>query len=171
MRSLICKTTPNSATTHRRSRIIAMVVVVTALAVTGCTTTTTRASTPHLALPASPENSTGTAVNRTPRSTVATKTTVITPARAQCVISPTAGLAGSSITLACRGFASSEPVALTFLAEVVKTTRATSNGDVMCSLRVPTGFAGSHYPGRQDTFHTTGRQSGKVASVTFTVKG
>jgi hypothetical protein len=34
---------------------------------------------------------------------------------------------------------------------------------------VPSGFAGSHYPGRKDTFQAKGRQSGTVASATFTV--
>jgi hypothetical protein len=33
---------------------------------------------------------------------------------------------------------------------------------------VPSGFAGSHYPGRKDTFQAKGRQSSKVASATFT---
>jgi hypothetical protein len=30
---------------------------------------------------------------------------------------------------------------------------------------------GSHYPGREDAFQVKGRQSGKVASATFTVTG
>jgi hypothetical protein len=39
------------------------------------------------------------------------------------------------------------------------------------SFAVPSGFAGSHYPGRKDTFQAKGRQSGKVTSATFTVTG
>jgi hypothetical protein len=42
---------------------------------------------------------------------------------------------------------------------------------VAASFAVPSGFAGSHYPGRKDTFQAKGRQSGKAASATFTVTG
>jgi hypothetical protein len=51
------------------------------------------------------------------------------------------------------------------------TTKATANGDVTSSFNVPSGFAGSHYPGRQNTFQVKGRQSGRIASATFTVTG
>jgi hypothetical protein len=36
---------------------------------------------------------------------------------------------------------------------------------------VPGDFAGSTIPGRKDSFQAKGRQSGTVASVTFTVTG
>jgi hypothetical protein len=97
--------------------------------------------------------------------------TVASPTTASCVLSPTTGLAGSRVTLSCRGFAPSEPVAVTFGAEVVAAAKATTGGQVAASFAVPSGFAGSHYPGRRDTFQAKGRQSGRVASATFTVTG
>jgi hypothetical protein len=54
---------------------------------------------------------------------------------------------------------------------VLATAKATPGGEVAASFAVPSGFAGSHYPGRKDTFQATGRHSGKIASVTFTVTG
>jgi hypothetical protein len=75
------------------------------------------------------------------------------------------------VTLSCRGFAPSEQVAITFGAEVLAATRATAGGQVAARFAVPSGFAGSHYPGRKDTFRAKGRQSGTVASGTFTVTG
>jgi hypothetical protein len=62
-------------------------------------------------------------------------------------------------------------VAITFGATVLATARASAGGEVAASFAVPSGFAGSHYPGRKDTFQAKGRQSGKVASATFTVTG
>jgi hypothetical protein len=62
-------------------------------------------------------------------------------------------------------------VDVTFGAEVLATTKARSGGELEASFAVPSGFAGSHYPGRKDTFQVKGRQSGKVASATFTVTG
>jgi hypothetical protein len=97
--------------------------------------------------------------------------TVANPARATCVPSPTRGLAGSRVTLSCRGFAPSEQVAITFGAEVLASAKATAGGEVAARFAVPSGFAGSHYPGRKDTFRAKGRQSGTVASGTFTVTG
>jgi hypothetical protein len=97
--------------------------------------------------------------------------TVASPATATCAISPTTGLAGAQVTLSCRGFAASEQVAITFGAEVLATAKATADGHVVASFAVPSGFAGSHYPGRKDTFLVKGRQSGRVASATFTVTG
>jgi hypothetical protein len=93
------------------------------------------------------------------------------PAEATCGVAPKAGLAGSQIALTCRGFARSEPVDISFGAEVLATTKATASGEVASSFAVPSGFAGSHYPGRKDTFQAKGRQSGKAASATFTVTG
>jgi hypothetical protein len=97
--------------------------------------------------------------------------TVASPAKASCALSPTTGLAGSRVTLSCRGFAPSEPVQVTFGAEVVAAAKATPGGQVATSFAVPSGFAGSHYPGRRDTFQAKGRQSSTVASATFTVTG
>jgi hypothetical protein len=81
------------------------------------------------------------------------------------------GPAESRLTLACRGFARSEAVAITFGATVLATTQAGADGRGAASFAVPSGFAGSHYPGRKDTFQAKGRQSGKAASATFTVTG
>jgi hypothetical protein len=97
--------------------------------------------------------------------------TIASPTTASCVLSPTTGLAGSRVTLSCRGFAPSEPVEVTFGAEVLAAAKATPGGQVAASYAVPSGFAGSHYPGRNDTFQAKGRQSGTVASATFTVTG
>jgi hypothetical protein len=97
--------------------------------------------------------------------------TVAALAKPACAVAPRTGLAGSRVTLACRGFAGSEPVDVTFGAVVLVTARATAGGQVSASFAVPSGFAGSHYPGRKDTFQAKGRQSGKVASATFTVTG
>jgi hypothetical protein len=88
-----------------------------------------------------------------------------------CVLSPTTGLAGSRVSLSCHGFAGSEPVAVTFGAELLATAKATAGGQVAASFAVPSGFAGSHYPGRRDTFLAKRCQSGTVASATFTVTG
>jgi hypothetical protein len=60
---------------------------------------------------------------------------------------------------------------VTFGAEVLTTATATAGGQVAAAFAVPSGFAGSHYPGRKDTFQAKGRQSGEVASATFTVTG
>jgi hypothetical protein len=97
--------------------------------------------------------------------------TVAGPAKSACAVSPKAGLAGSRVTLTCSGFAASERVDVTFGAEVLVTTKATVGGEAAASFAVPSGFAGSHYPGRKDTFRAKGRQSGKAASATFTVTG
>jgi hypothetical protein len=97
--------------------------------------------------------------------------TVAAPAKAACALAPRMGLAGSRVTLSCRGFAGSERIDVTFGAEVLATAKATAGGQVSASFAVPSGFAGSHYPGRKDTFQVKGRQSGKVASATFTVTG
>jgi hypothetical protein len=58
-----------------------------------------------------------------------------------------------------------------FGAVVLVAAKATAGGQVSASFAVPSGFAGSHYPGRKDTFQARGRQSGKLASATFTVSG
>jgi hypothetical protein len=98
-------------------------------------------------------------------------TKVIPSATATCAVSPTAGPAGSTTTLTCRAFAASEAVTITFGAETLAVARATASGGVAASFAVPDGFAGSHYPGRRDTFRAKGERSGKVASATFTVTG
>jgi hypothetical protein len=152
----------------RPARIIATVLFTAALAVTGCTA---RATTHQAASTMSSSPPSVTATDRTAGPTGTTNPTVAIPAGARCAISPAAGPAGSRTTLTCSGFAPSEPVAISFLAEVLTTTKATATGDVTSSFPVPTGFAGSHYPGRRDRFQARGQQSGKVASATFTVTG
>jgi hypothetical protein len=97
--------------------------------------------------------------------------TVANPAQATCVLSPTMGLAGSRVSMSCRGFAPSEQVAITFGAEALASAKATAGGEVAARFAVPSGFAGAHYPGRKDTFRAKGRQSGTVAPATFTVTG
>jgi hypothetical protein len=97
--------------------------------------------------------------------------TVAALAKAACAVAPRTGLAGSRVTLSCRGFGGSERVDVTFGAVVLVTARATAGGQVAASFAVPSGFAGSHYPGRKDTFQAKGRQSAKIASATFTVTG
>jgi hypothetical protein len=111
------------------------------------------------------------AMGRRSGKTASATFTVASATKASCALSPTTGLAGSRVTLSCRGFTPSEPVAITFAAEVLAATRATAGGEVAASFAVPSGFAGSHYPGRKDTFQAKGRQSGMVASATFTVTG
>ena len=54
---------------------------------------------------------------------------------------------------------------------MLATAKATAGGQVAASFAVPSGFAGSTIPGRKDTFQAKGRQSGTVASATFTVTG
>ena len=153
----------------RPVRIIAAIVA--ALAVTGCTSR----SADQTAAPASSAPSSVPTTQPTTRSTAGsaetTTTTLVTPAKASCALSPTKGLAGSRAALSCRGFAGSERVDVTFGAEVLAAAKATAGGQVAASFAVPSGFAGSHYPGRKDTFQAKGRQSGKVASATFTVTG
>jgi hypothetical protein len=151
----------------RPVRITATVVFVAALAVTGCASrTTNQPATPASAAPSSVPTTPPTAA-----STGTTTTTAVTPANATCAVSPTTGPAGSRVTLTCRRFAGFEPVAITFEATVLTTSKASAGGEVTASFAVPSGFAGSHYPGRKDTFQAKGRHSGKAASATFTVTG
>jgi large repetitive protein len=149
----------------RPVRIIATVVFVAALAVTGCASRTAD----QTASSVSSGPASVTTTHPTAASTGTTTATVASPARATCAVSPTAGPAGSRVTLTCRRFAPSEQVDITFGAEVLATTKATSSGEVASSFAVPSGFAGSNIPGRRDTFQAKGRQSGKVASATLTV--
>jgi hypothetical protein len=151
----------------RPVRIIATVVFVATLAVTGCASRTAD----QTAAPVSSGPSSVTTTRPTAGSTGTTTATVATPAEATCAISPKEGPAGSRVTLTCRGLAASEQVDVIFGAEVLATTKATAGGEVAASFAVPSGFAGSHYPGRRDTFQAKGRQSGKAASATFTVTG
>jgi hypothetical protein len=157
----------------RPVRIIATVVFVAALAAAGCTSRTAdQTAAPASAAPSSvPTTQATTAVPTRPTAGSARTTTLVVPAKATCAVSPKAGLAGSQVTLSCRGFAPSEQVAITFGAQVLATTKATAGGRVAASFAVPSGFAGSHYPGREDTFQAKGRQSGTAASATFTVTG
>jgi hypothetical protein len=156
----------------RPVRIIATAsFVVVALAVTGCTSR----SADQTAAPASSAPSSVPTTQPTTRSTAGsaetTTTTLASPTKASCALSPTRGPAGARATLSCRGFTPSEQVEVTFGATVLTTAKATTGGQVAASFAVPSGFAGSHYPGRKDTFQAKGRQSGTVASATFTVTG
>jgi hypothetical protein len=146
----------------RPVRIIATAVFVAALAVTGCTSRTDQTTAPPSSGPSSVP---------TTQPTAPTTTTVAIPATARCALSPNRGPAGSRVTLSCHGFAPSERVDVTFGATVLATAMATAGGEAAASFAVPSGFAGSHYPGRKDTFQAKGRQSGEVASATFTVTG
>jgi hypothetical protein len=159
--------------TMRPVRIIATAVVVAALAVTGCSSR----SADQTAAPASSAPSSVTTTQPTTRSTAGsagtttTTTTLVTTANTTCAISPRTGPAGSRVTLSCRGFAPSERVDVTFGATVLAAANATAGGAVAASFGVPGDFAGSTIPGRKDTFQAKGRQSGTVASATFTVTG
>jgi hypothetical protein len=149
----------------RPVRIIATAIIVAALTGTGCTSRTADQS----AAPASSAPTT----QSTMRSTAGSggTTTVANPTNASCALSPNRGPAGSRVTLSCRGFAPSEQVEVSFGATVLASAKATTGGQVTARFAVPSGFAGSHYPGRKDTFQVKGRQSGTVASATFTVTG
>jgi len=151
----------------RPVRIIATAVIVAALAITGCASR----SADHTAAASSSGPSSVPTTNPTTGSTGTTTATTVTPTNARCALSPSTGPAESRVTLACRGFAPSEPVDVSFGATVLTSTKATTSGQIAASFAVPSGFAGSHYPGRKDTFQAKGRQSGKVASATFTVTG
>jgi hypothetical protein len=155
----------------RPVRIIATAVFVAALTVTGCASRTAdQAATPASAGPSSvPTTPPTPAATRHPTAT--STATVAVPANATCAVAPTAGPAGSRVTLTCRRFAPSEQVDVTFGATVLATTKATTSGEVAASFAVPSGFAGSTVPGRKDTFQAKGRQTAKVASATFTVTG
>jgi hypothetical protein len=159
----------------RPVRIISAVAVVAALAVTGCTSRTAdQTAAPASSAPSSASTTQPTAASTT-RSTAGaaetTTTTLVTPANASCALSPNRGPAGARVTLSCRGFAPSEGVEVSFGATVLATAKATAGGEVATRFAVPSGFAGSHYPGRRDTFQVKGRQSGTMASATFTVTG
>jgi large repetitive protein len=149
----------------RPVRIIATVAFAAALAVTGC------ASRSADQTGASSSGASSVTTTQPTASTSSTTTTLTSPATATCVVAPKTGPAGARVTLTCRGFAPGEQVAVTFGAVVVATAKATAGGEAAASFAVPSGFAGSHYPGRKDTFQAKGRQSGKVASATFTVTG
>jgi hypothetical protein len=110
----------------RPVRIIATAIfVVVVMAVTGCSSRTAD----QTAAPASSAPSSVTTTQPTTRSTAGsaetTTTTLASPTEASCALSPTTGLAGSRVTLSCRGFTPSEPVAITFAAEVLATAKAT----------------------------------------------
>ena len=155
----------------RPVRIIATAAVVVALAVTGCTSRSADQS----AAPASAAPSSVPTTQPTTRasdgSVETTTTSLASPANASCALSPARGPAGARVTLSCRGFAPSEQVEVTFGATVLATATATAGGQVAASFAVPSGFAGSTIPGRKDTFQAKGRQSGNLASATFTVTG
>jgi hypothetical protein len=152
----------------RSVRIIAAIMVVATLAATGCTA---HRPAGNAAAPASSGSSSVTTTQPTAGSTGTTTTTLASPATASCAVAPDRGPADSRVNMTCSGFAPSERVDVRFGAVVLTTARATTGGDVAASFAVPSGFAGSHYPGRKDTFQAKGRQSGRAASATFTVTG
>jgi hypothetical protein len=147
----------------RPVRIIATAVLVAALAATGCTSRTTGQT-------AAPASSAPSSVPPT-QPTEAPTTQPTTGSAASCALSPTRGPAEAQVTLSCRGFGPSERVDVSFGATVLATATASAGGKLAASFAVPGGFAGSHYPGRKDSFQAKGRQSGKVASATYTVTG
>jgi hypothetical protein len=155
--------------------IATAIFVVAALAVTGCSSRTAdqTAAPASSAPPSAPTTQpTTVATTRTTAGSAGTTTTTLaSPTKASCALSPTTGPAGARVTLSCRGFAPSEQVEVTFGATVLTTAKASASGQATAAFAVPSGFAGSHYPGRKDTFQAKGRQSGKVASATFTVTG
>ena len=159
----------------RPVRIIAATAVVTALAVTGCSSRSAdQTAAPASSAPSSVTTTqpTAAATTRSTAGSAGTTTTLASPTKATCAVSPNRGPAGARVTLSCRGFAPSEQVEVTFGATVLATAKATAGGgQVAASFAVPGGFAGSTIPGRQDTFQAKGRQSGTVASATFTVTG
>jgi hypothetical protein len=156
----------------RPVRIITTFVFVAALAVTGCTSRTAdQTAAPGPSGPSSVATTQPTAAPTAGSAGTTTTTTLAVPANPSCALSPNRGPAGARVTLSCRGFATSERVDVTFGATVLATAKATSGGEVAASFAVPSGFAGSHYPGRKDTFRAKGRQSGTVASATYTVTG
>ena len=159
----------------RPVRIIATAVVVAALTVTGCASRSadqTAAASSSGRSSASTTNPTaGATTQPTAGSTGTTTATTATSANPRCTLSPSTGPAGARVTLSCRGFAPSEQVDVSFGATVLTNAKATTSGQIAASFAVPSGFAGSHYPGRKDTFQAKGRQSGKVASATVTVTG
>ena len=155
----------------RPVRIIAAAAVVVALAVTGCSSRSADQTAAPASSAPSPVPTTQPTTRPSDGSAETTTTTLATPANANCALSPATGPAGARVTLSCRGFAPSERVEVTFGATVLATATATAGGQVAASFTVPSGFAGSTIPGRQDTFQAKGRQSGKAASATFTVTG
>jgi hypothetical protein len=159
----------------RPVRIIATAALVAALAATGCTSHTTgQTAAPASSAPSSVPPTQPTAAPTTQPTTGSaetTATTVAVPAAARCALSPTRGPAEAQVTLSCRGFGPSDRVDVSFGATVLATATASAGGKLAASFAVPGDFAGSHYPGRKDTFQAKGRQSGKVASATYTVTG
>jgi hypothetical protein len=158
----------------RPVRIIATAVVVAALAITGCTSRSYQTAAASSSSPSSVPTTNPTTASTTQPTAGSTRTTTattVTPANPRCALAPDTGPAGSRVSLACRGFAPSEQVDVSFGARVLTTAKATAGGQIAASFAVPSGFAGSTIPGRQDTFQAKGRQSGTVASATFTVTG
>jgi hypothetical protein len=157
----------------RPVRSIATAVIVAALAVTGCAsrsadqTAAASSSSPSSVPTTNPTAASTTQPTAGPTGT--TTPTTATPASPGCALSPDTGPAGSRVTLSCRGFAPSEQVEVSFGATVLSTAKATAGGQIAASFAVPSGFAGSTIPGRHDTFQAKGRQSGRIASATFTV--
>ena len=155
----------------RPVRIIATAAVVVALAVTGCTSGSADQTAPPASAAPSSVPTTQPTTRASDESVQTTTTTLAVPTNASCALSPARGPAGARVTLSCGGFAPAEHVEVTFGATVLASATATAGGQVTARFAVPSGFAGAHYPGRKDRFQAKGRQSGTVASATFTVTG
>jgi hypothetical protein len=155
----------------RPVRSIATAVIVAALAITGCASRSADQTAAASSSVPTTNPAAASTTQPTAGSTGTTTATTVTPANPRCALSPNTGPAGARVTLSCRRFAPSEQVEVSFGATVLTTAKATTSGQIAASFAVPSGFAGSHYPGRKDTFQAKGRQSGKVASATFTVTG
>jgi hypothetical protein len=153
----------------RPVRIIATAVIVAALAVTGCASRSADQTAAASSSSPSSVPTTNPTAGATTQPTAGSTATTATSASPGCALSPDTGPAGSRVTLSCRGFAPSEPVEVSFGATVLTTAKATAGGQITASFMVPSGFAGSTIPGRHDTFQAKGRQSGRIASATFTV--
>jgi hypothetical protein len=153
----------------RPVRIIATAAAVAALAITGCTSRTADQTAATSSSSPSSVPTTNPTAGATTQPTAGSTATTATSANSRCALSPDTGPAGSRVTLSCRGFAPSEPVEVSFGATVLTTAKATAGGQITASFMVPSGFAGSTIPGRHDTFQAKGRQSGRIASATFTV--
>jgi hypothetical protein len=153
----------------RPVRIIATAVIVAALAITGCTSRSADQTAAASSSSPSSVPTTNPTAGATTQPTAGSTATTATSANSRCALSPDTGPAGSRVTLSCRGFAPSEPVEVSFGATVLTTAKATAGGQITASFMVPSGFAGSTIPGRHDTFQAKGRQSGRIASATFTV--
>src|SRR5512132_1203145 len=113
----------------RPVRIIATAVILAALTVTGCTSRSAdQTAAASSSGPSSVPTTNPTAGATTQPTAGSTGTTAPTTVSPRCALSPDTGPARSRVTLACRGFAPSEPVEVSFGATVLTTAKATAGG-------------------------------------------